>query len=156
MGFADNERVPVKKECLRMIARLKLDPARTKLLTGFVDTYLRLTESEQKRFSRELKKLPENEREQVMELTTSWKEEGIQLGLQQGIEREADLILRMLKRRVGKLDEDACQRVRALPVTTLESLGEALLDFAGPADLRRWLDQQPPQSTGKPRPKRKA
>ena len=120
-----------------MIARLKLDPARTKLLTGFVDTYLRLTESEQKRFSRELKKLPENEREQVMELTTSWKEEGIQLGLQQGIEREADLILRMLKRRVGKLDEDACQRVRALPVTTLESLGEALLDFAGPADLRR-------------------
>jgi hypothetical protein len=92
----------------------------------------------------------------VVELTTSWKEEGIQIGLQQGIKREADLILRLLKRRVGKLDEAVCQRVRALSVTTLESLGEALLDFTGPADLLRWLDQQPPRSTGKPRPKRKA
>ena len=80
MGFAEPERVTVKKECLRMIARLKLDPARTRLLTGFVDTYLRLSESESKRFSRELKQLPESEREEVMELTTSWKEEGLQLG----------------------------------------------------------------------------
>ena len=36
MGFAPEERVEVKKECLRMIARLKLDRKRSRLLTTFV------------------------------------------------------------------------------------------------------------------------
>lgn len=38
MGFALEERVEVKKECLRMIARLKYEPERTKFLAQFVDT----------------------------------------------------------------------------------------------------------------------
>jgi hypothetical protein len=32
MGFKESERITVKKECLRMIARLRLDPARTQSL----------------------------------------------------------------------------------------------------------------------------
>jgi hypothetical protein len=143
MGLADDERVPVKKECLRMIARLRLDPARTRLLTGFVDTYLRLTASEQERFSRELKALPEREREEVMELTTSWKEEGIQIGLQQGRQEEAvSILLRMLRRRLGSLSLRAEARVRKLTVSQLEQLGEALLDFEKASDLTAWLRRQ--------------
>ena len=33
-----------------MLATLKLDPARTRLLSEFVDTYLKLTEAEQKEY----------------------------------------------------------------------------------------------------------
>ncbi len=144
MGFAEQERVTVKKECLRMIARLKLDAARTRLLTGFVDTYLRLSENEQERFSLELKQLPASEREEVMELTTSWKEEGIQIGLQQGRqegrqEEAIALTLRQLRRRLGELSARTEVRIRKLSVLELEQLGEDLLDFEKAADLSAWL-----------------
>ena len=50
MAFKPEERVKVKLECLRMIASLKLDPARTELISGFIDTYLRLNEQEEIEF----------------------------------------------------------------------------------------------------------
>lgn len=161
MGFADNERVTVKKECLRMIARLRLDPARARLLTGFVDTYLRLTVSEQARFSREVKALPEREREEVMELTTSWKEEGIRIGLQQGRQKgrqegECAIVLRQLMRRLGKIPAATRKRIEHLSVPELELLGEALLDFTQPSDLTNWLRQQRQQPAGRQRSGRKA
>ncbi|MBM5826248.1 MAG: DUF4351 domain-containing protein [Cyanobacteria bacterium M_surface_10_m2_119] len=34
-----------------------------------------------------------------------------------------------------------CARIQAMPLDQLEALAEALLDFAGPADLAAWLDQ---------------
>jgi hypothetical protein len=58
MGFAPEERVEVKKESLRMIARLKYEPEKTRLLSRFVDTYLRLNAEEQIRFKAALEKLP--------------------------------------------------------------------------------------------------
>ncbi|ELR96691.1 hypothetical protein GLO73106DRAFT_00004880, partial [Gloeocapsa sp. PCC 73106] len=57
MQFEPEERARVKLECLRMIATLKLDPARTQLISGFVDTYLRLDGVEEERFERELENL---------------------------------------------------------------------------------------------------
>jgi len=79
--------------------------------------------------------LSETEKEQVMELTTSWKEEGRQEG-------QSDLILRQLKRRYGKLSPAVEERVRRLPVARLESLAEALLEFQSAADLERWLQAE--------------
>ncbi len=58
MGITTAERVEVKKECLRMIARLRYEPERTKFLAQFVDTYLRLNAEEQIRFKAALQKLP--------------------------------------------------------------------------------------------------
>ena len=43
MAIAPNERADLKLECLRMIATLKLDRAKSKLIVGFVDSYLRVT-----------------------------------------------------------------------------------------------------------------
>jgi predicted transposase YdaD len=62
--------------------------------------------------------------------------EGLQLG-------EAALILRLLRRRLGPLAPAQEARIQALPVTDLENLGEALLDFQTAADLTAWLQQQP-------------
>ena len=50
------------------------------------------------------------------------------------------LILRLLQRRFGTLAAPQRARVQALPVEQLEDLGEALLDFAGGADLDDWLN----------------
>ena len=57
-----------------------------------------------------------------MELTTSWKEEGIQIGLQQGRqEGECAIVLRQLARRLGKIPTATRRRVEHLSLPLLES-----------------------------------
>lgn len=135
MGVAEHERVQVKKECLRMIARLKLDPAKTQLLSGFVDTYLELTAQEERQFQAAIRELPQKEREETMEIVTSWMRQG----LQQGLQRERDLILRLLELRIGPLSARSRSRIEKLSQDKLEKLAEALLNFSRPSDLTRWL-----------------
>jgi predicted transposase YdaD len=60
-------------------------------------------------------------------------------GRQEGREREARLVLRQLQRRLGPVSPAQQARMAALPIDTLEDLGEALLDFADTADLAAWL-----------------
>lgn len=129
------DRPRVKAECLRLLATLRLDSARTRLISGFVDTYLKLSEVEVQVFQEEIGKLEETEREGVMEIVTGWMEQGIEQGLQQ----ERSLILRQLGRRVGELPEGIATQVNELSLERLEALGEALLDFTNLSDLEVWL-----------------
>ncbi len=140
MKIAPSERPRVKLECLRLLATLRLDPARVQLISGFVDTYLRLTESESEAFKQELGRIESREvKEEVMELTTSWKEEGIEEGLREGIERERNLVIRQLKRCLKDLPNHLEDKVKQLPIEEVEALGEALLDFEKEEDLINWL-----------------
>jgi hypothetical protein len=50
-----------------------------------------------------------------------------------------NLVLRQLQRRCGVLEIDDRDLVRSLTITQLESLGDALLDFNGMADLEVWF-----------------
>jgi predicted transposase YdaD len=50
------------------------------------------------------------------------------------------LILRQLNRRIGVISGEIEQKIRQLPLNTLEDLGEALLDFNTEADLLNWLE----------------
>jgi hypothetical protein len=86
MNIAPSERARVKLECLRLLATLKLDLARMKLISGFVDRYLKLNTEEQEEFQAEVKALAFEETEGVMEIVTSWMEEGLLQGRQEGIE----------------------------------------------------------------------
>ncbi|MEC4865988.1 MAG: flagellar assembly protein H, partial [Jaaginema sp. PMC 1078.18] len=47
MRMQTSERPRVKLQCLLMLVRLPLDAARSQLLSGFIDTYLRLNASEE-------------------------------------------------------------------------------------------------------------
>jgi hypothetical protein len=53
------------------------------------------------------------------------------------------IVLCQLNRRIELLDETSEAKVRKLSITQLDDLSEALLDFATPADLNRWLNNQP-------------
>ena len=73
---------------------------------------------------------------------------GLQRGLEQGLERgllegrqqgEANLIIRLLKRRISSVPSDLESQIRKLSVEQLEDLGEALLDFSSEQDLIGWL-----------------
>ena len=57
MHRGPKEEVRVKLACLRMLARLQLDPARRELISGFIDSYLRLTMVEEQQFRAELQSL---------------------------------------------------------------------------------------------------
>jgi hypothetical protein len=51
-----------------------------------------------------------------------------------------NLVLRQLQRRCGVLSIEYQDLVRSLTITQLESLGDALLDFNGMADLEVWFE----------------
>jgi len=66
--------------------------------------------------------------------------EGRVEGLDQGRRQEAlDLLGRQLLRRCGPLNTHQDAAIAALPLETLEQLGEALLDFNSAEDFNRWL-----------------
>jgi flagellar biosynthesis/type III secretory pathway protein FliH len=106
----------------------------------------------------------QNEKAQVMELTTSWKEEGIaegmakglsqglaeglekglEKGLSQGLERgrrEAShtLLLRLMRRRWGTIPPAVVSEVEALSFPAMEELAEAFVDFNSLSELQEWL-----------------
>ncbi|MBD2456178.1 DUF4351 domain-containing protein [Nostoc sp. FACHB-87] len=90
-----------------------------------------------------------DDRELVMRLAPLYQEdrerarqEGLKQGLQQGLQQgEQQLILRLLNRRLGEIDLSLIEQIQGLSIEQLESLGEALLDFATVADLEAWLSQ---------------
>jgi predicted transposase/invertase (TIGR01784 family) len=71
------------------------------------------------------------------------KQEGRQEGRQEG-ERagEARLVLRLLSKRFGKIDDRRVQVINNLTLEQLDDLGEALLDFGGVGDLDQWLQSR--------------
>ena len=78
-------------------------------------------------------------RKEIMQQSVIYQEI-LQEGEQTGALREAQaLILRQLTRRFGDVVPEVQSQVQALSLPQLESLGEELLDFAGPGDLERWL-----------------
>ncbi len=133
MNIAPSERPRVKSECLRLLATLRLDPARMKMISGFVDTYLKLNAAEKEIFQTEIAKFEPVKQEVVMEIVTSWQLEGRQEG-------KLELVMRLLNRKVGTLTPELEERIRQLSTTQLEDLAEALLDFTNVGDLVAWLN----------------
>jgi hypothetical protein len=52
---------------------------------------------------------------------------------------EADLVIKLLTKRLGALSGAQEKTIRGLMLEKIEALGEALLDFTSPSDLARWL-----------------
>ena len=152
MKMSMKDRPRVKAECLRLLASLKLDPARTRLIGGFVDSYLKLTAEEMKQYERALMQFTPTERSATVEITTSWHQAGIAEGLNQGLTQgmaqgmtqgmtqgKETLVARQLRRRLGSVPVSLTARLDRLTPEQLDDLGEALLDFTAAADLEEWL-----------------
>lgn len=57
-------------------------------------------------------------------------------------EAMANAISRQLTKRLGTLSEEMRSSISSLPVSALEDLGEALLDFTSLNDLQSWLEER--------------
>ena len=105
-----------------------------------MDTYLKLNVQEEQEFQVEVGTLGETEREEIMQIVTSWMEQGIAEGRVEGEQTgEVRLVLRQLTCRLGTLPPSIEAQVQALELSQIEALGEALLDFAKLSDLTDWL-----------------
>ena len=123
-----------------MLVTLKLTPGKQEQLAGFIDTYLRLDKAEEQVFEQAWEQIAPQERETTMEIITSWMERGIEKGLVQGEQREAEkLVLLLLNHKFGSLPELMEGRVRSLELTQQEELAKALLGFQQLADVEKWL-----------------
>jgi hypothetical protein len=136
MKIDQRDRPQVKAECLRLLVTLQLDPARMQLISGFVDTYLRLSSGEEAIFQSELGKMELQEQEQIMQLTTSWEQKGILRGRQ---EEKLAITLRQLNRKLGSLPSAIATQIESLEPHRLDALTEDLLDFNSLDDLNQWL-----------------
>ena len=114
MGYSDKEKVQVRKEFLRMLVKMELNPAKATLINGFFETYLSLNEDEEEELMEEIKQLDKNEAEQIFELPNSWRDKGRKEGMQEGIREGIQKVaIEMLKKglsieliaEVTKLDE---------------------------------------------------
>lgn len=114
MGFQQEEKVQIKLEFLRMLARLKLDPARMELIGGFFETYLKLNRQEEEQFYREMDKIDKKEAEAIMQVTTSWHEKGRAEGRIEGrIEKAQEISGKYLAKKFGAESWDIQEKVKA-------------------------------------------
>lgn len=151
MDIATEDRPHVKLECMRLLAELKLDPAKQHMISGFVDTYLKLTADELEVYRRTCGTLDRKEQEGIMEIETSWKiegriegreegrEEGRVEGREEGRQAMADAVCRLLIRHIGPLEPAELGSVQKLELSQLNSLVDSALDFSSVADLQHWL-----------------
>ena len=80
-------------------------------------------------------------------LAEQWIQEGLQQGLQQGLlQGVTKITLKMLRRKLGELNEWTQTRISSLPSEQLDQLSEDLLDLNTIDDLEAWLDVHEPQT----------
>jgi Na+/melibiose symporter-like transporter len=84
MGYTEKEKVQVKKEFLRMLVKMQLNPAKMELINGFFETYLTLNQEEENELMEEIKQLNQEETDQILKLPNSWRDKGLQEGKMNG------------------------------------------------------------------------
>ena len=108
-----------------------------------MSNYLKLTAEENAVYNRMLEKVKPKEREVVMQYTNEWIEEGVKKGLQQGLQEGCQegrqMVLRLLRRRVGAIPTKLARQLDCLDDARIFALGETFFDFAVPADVTRWI-----------------
>lgn len=132
MQIAQRDRVRVRLQCLRLIATLRLDPARSQLIAGFVRTYLQMTRLELAELQQEVGLLPREEQNTMITLTNEWIEAGEEKGK---IDAERGVILRLGTRRFGEPDATTRAALDAADLPRLEILVDRLLEVESWAEL---------------------
>lgn len=101
-------------------------------------------ESDDRELVMRLAPLYQEDREQArQEGKREGRQEGRQEGKQEGRqEGETQIILRLLNRRFGNIEQSLIEKIQQLSTNDLESLTDALLDFSEVDDLATWLENK--------------
>ena len=67
------------------------------------------------------------------------EQRGLQIGKQEGLQRQSAILLRQLTRKFGKISPRIKSQISKLSVAQLEDLAEAMFDLQSSADLNAWI-----------------
>ena len=70
-----------------MLVRMELDEAKQRLLFGFFETYIKLSDEEERRLRSEVNEMETKEKEQVMELIISYEQKALEKGREEGVKQ---------------------------------------------------------------------
>ena len=127
MKFPEEDRPRVKLQCLRLLATLRLEPAKSALISRFVDNYLPLKPPEVRIFDEILETLPEMEQQDIMQITTSWKEEGRLVGRHESVPKVVPTALHALH---GDRAKGLTERLQTFDLATLQKLDRQIVSGA--------------------------
>ena len=128
MRIGPGDRPRVRLECLRMLATLRLNAARSELIYEFMQSYLALGGDELMAYNKQLGRLKPSERKVVMETRDLLDKSGI-----------LRVLLRQLTHRFGPISIQLQDRILRMDTSTLEQLGEALFEFSSARDVESWV-----------------
>ncbi len=137
MQVAPEDRLRIKIECLRLFVTLKLDRKKTRIITEFMDNYLKLTAEDAMKLRREIETtMPVKEQIQYKEYVDPF----VILGR---YEAGLEIATRLLTKKFGQLDESIRKRLEALASYQLSDLLVDLMDFQNAEEITQWLDANP-------------
>ena len=139
MDYTEEEKVQLKLEFLKMILRLKLDPARMQLLIGFFESYVQLTPEEEEEVRQKLaEKLPPEEVKEMAEILTSYHLKG----KAEGISALQRTLIKQARRKLGGINPETEKKIREKEdLALLENVLENIFDLESEKALVDALDQ---------------
>ncbi|MBX3167348.1 MAG: flagellar assembly protein H [Candidatus Eremiobacteraeota bacterium] len=153
MRILPEERPRVKAECLRQAAQfvdtgicsppLILSQGKLKVLSKFIDVYLRLDPAETRLFEQYCEEFAPKEKEQMNEILTTWELKGREEGRAEGrTEAQLEMLTKLLRHRFPSQADDFLQRLPQQPGEgVLESLIDAALTAPDLASLAQFTDR---------------
>lgn len=144
MDYREEEKVKLKIEFLKMILRMRLDPARMQLLIGFFETYIKLSLQDEELVQRKLaEELPPKEVSEMTEILTSYhlrgREEGREEGKKEALQRT---LMKQARRKLGSISQEFEKQIlQCTSISHLENALENIFDFDSEEELLNALKE---------------
>ena len=135
MQIREADRPKVKAECLRLLVTLKLTPEKAEPIYVFIESYLKLNAEENRIYERELSKFAEPEKDEVMEIISSIRQEGRQEG-------NEEMLTLVLEQRFSTLPASITEKLDKLSTEELKGLAREIFNFQRLSELDEWLSKK--------------
>lgn len=136
MPIEKSEKRDVLLECVRINNSLDLPDEERAFLNNFVRDYSGMSQQDVRQLLRKASQLDSPEREEIMKSLDPWTEYG---RIEGRLEECSRVVLRLLARRFGTLDDSIITRISSLSLPLLEQLAEDMLDFKTISELDDWM-----------------
>ncbi len=129
----DLSKYAAKRELIRLAYKRGYERKYIASLLRFIDWIMILPEELEQKLDQETEQYKE---EKPMPYITSWERRGEKRGR---LAQAQMMVTTQLSYKLGQLTAETQAKIEQLPVEKLQRLGIALLKFASPADLDKWL-----------------
>ena len=129
----DLSKYAAKRELIRLAYQRGYERKYIESLLRFIDWIMILPDELEQKLDQEVEQYKEDKR---MPYVTSWERRGEKRGR---LTQAQMMVTTLLSHKIGQLPDEMQAKIEQLPIEKLERLGIALLKFASPADLDKWL-----------------